>query len=173
MAKSNHGKLKGIIGNAIVLLFSVFALAFMALPYSAVTTTLGNNVSRVEGSSVFEAMGQIADVTDANAKASLVFFLLVAIVACVLIITSIVGIVGAIIGNKKLNMTFINRIVTLVLVALALVAMILAVAYTSSIGGGVGSASITSSVSAGSVLPLVFAILAVIGAFVAPTKKKA
>lgn len=170
MSKSKYSKLRGIVGNSIVLLFSIFALAFMALPYSAVTMTVESISIRREGMSVFEAMGHIADVSDAAGKTSLVFFILVAVVACVLIVTSIVGLVGAIMGKKQLNMTLVNRVLSIVLVVLALVALITAVVYVST-GNGIVS-GMKTSVSGGSVLPMVFAIFTVVGAFVATTKKK-
>lgn len=161
MSKSKYSKLRGIVGNAIVLLFSVFALAFMAMPMYA--------SKLVNSSSVFEAMGDIGSEiynhSFGEMRVALIFFLILAIVACVLIITSIVGLVGAVMGKKQLNMTLINRILSIVLVVLGLLGLIFAVVAVKDVEA--------LTVSGGSVLPMVFAIFAIIGAFVAPSKKKA
>ena len=169
-------KLRGILGNALLLVFSVAGLAFMALPWSATRIWAGGEATdAIDGASVFDAIGQIAD-ADGTSKAALVFYLMFAIIACIVAITSIVSLVGVIIGNKKLNLTFYNRILSLVLLVFGLIAMICSIAYfadfsfiTDTFGGKSGTETI---VNGGAILPMICGALALVSAFIAPSKKK-
>ena len=173
--KSNKGKLMGIIGNAVTMIFAVCALALMALPMLAQISTIADKTDRTSLDSVFSYMGNVSD-ADGTSKGALVMFILVAIVASLLIVSAIVGLVGVFMGNKKLNMSLVNKILALVLVVVALVAMILTIAaaadglfnYSSSI---IPAATKTVADS-GAVLPLVFGLFAVVGAFLTPSKKR-
>ena len=170
--KSNMGKLMGIIGNAVTMIFAVCALAFMAMPMMALITTIGDKSTREAGSSVFASMGDISD-ADGTGKGALVMFILVAIVASLLIVSAIVGLVGVFMGNKKLNMSLVNKILALLLVVIALVGMILTIVYcadNSLDASGYGSIKLVAD--AGAVLPLVFGLFAVVGAFLTPSKKR-
>lgn len=167
-------KLRGILGNALLLVFSVAGLAFMAMPWNAQKTIIGDVVNETkEGLSVFDAIGNIAD-ADPTKKAALAFYLMFAIVACIVALTSIVSLVGVIVGNKKLNLTFYNRILSLVLLVFGLIAMICSVAYFADIirinVGGSGSETVAHG---GAVLPMICGLLALVSAFIAPSKKKA
>lgn len=170
--KSNKGKLMGIIGNAVSMIFAVCALAFMALPMLAqiVPDVINGGSKRISLDSVFSYMGNVSD-ADGTSKGALVMFILVAIVASLLIVSAIVGLVGVFMGNKKLNMSLVNKILALVLVVVALVAMILTIVYASDISK-LSSAGIEIVADAGTVLPLVFGLFAVVGAFLTPSKKR-
>lgn len=170
--KSNKGKLMGIIGNAVSMIFAVCALAFMALPMLAqiVPDVINGGSKRISLDSVFSYMGNVSD-ADGTSKGALVMFILVAIVASLLIVSAIVGLVGVFMGNKKLNMSLVNKILALVLVVVALVAMILTIVYASDISK-LSSAGIETVADAGTVLPLVFGLFAVVGAFLTPSKKR-
>lgn len=170
--KSNKGKLMGIIGNAVSMIFAVCALAFMALPMLAqiVPDVISGGSKRISLDSVFSYMGNVSD-ADGTSKGALVMFILVAIVASLLIVSAIVGLVGVFMGNKKLNMSLVNKILALVLVVVALVAMILTIVYASDISK-LSSAGIETVADAGTVLPLVFGLFAVVGAFLTPSKKR-
>lgn len=172
MAKKSNRKLMGIIGNTLTMIFAVLALALMALPMVQVTTTAGGISATEAGASVFEYLGHIGDF-EGVALGALVMFILVAIVASLLIVSSIVGIIGALVGNKKLNMTLVNKILALVLVAVALVGMILTIIYGAENSGEVGSLAVKITAQAGAVLPLVFGLFATGCAFLTPNKKKA
>ncbi len=153
------GKLRGIIGNGLILLFSICTLGFMALPMLSVSST-----SQSLGS-VFDYMGEASSINNAKYQTAVAFFIIVAIIACVLMITSIIGLVAAIISNKKLNMTLVNRIVTGVMAVFSLIALIVTVAFT---GDTIGIV-----VNAGAIMPLIFSLFTVAGAIIAPSKKKA
>lgn len=170
--KSNKGKLMGIIGNAVTMIFAVCALALMALPMLAQITpdVLSGGSKRTSLDSVFEQIGNISD-TDGTKQAALVMFIFVAIIASLLIVSAIVGLVGVFMGNKKLNMSLVNKILALVLVVVALVAMILTIVYASDISK-LSSAGIETVADAGTVLPLVLGLFAVVGAFLTPSKKR-
>lgn len=170
--KSNKGKLMGIIGNAVTMIFAVCALALMALPMLALITpdVISGGSTRTSSDSVFSRMGNVSD-ADGTGKGALVMFILVAIVASLLIVSAIVGLVGVFMGNKKLNMSLVNKILALVLVVVALVAMILTIVYASDISK-LSSAGIKTVADAGTVLPLVFGLFAVVGAFLTPSKKR-
>lgn len=174
MAKKSNSKLMGILGNALTMVFAVLALALMALPMMQSTTRTIGDISQTSSlGSVFENLGQIGE-AEGLGLGALVMFLLVAIFASLLIVSSIVGLVGAIIGNKKLNMTLVNKILALVLVAVALVGLILTIVYGAENSldyGDLGSIKIIAQ--AGAVLPLVFGLFATGCAFLTPSKKKA
>lgn len=171
-------KLRGILGNALLLVFSVAGLAFMAMPWSATRIWAGGEATdAIDGASVFDAIGQIAD-ADGTSKAALVFYLMFAIIACIVAITSIVSLVGVIIGNKKLNLTFYNRILSLVLLVFGLIAMICSIAAFADVsfvedieilGGKNGTEMIAHG---GAILPMICGLLALVSAFIAPSKKK-
>ena len=169
-------KIRGFVGNILLLVFSVAGLAFMALPWSASRMWVAGEASEaVEGSSVFDVLGNIGDASGTS-QAALVFFLLFAIFACIVALTSIVSLVGVIIGNKKLNLTFYNRILSLVLLVFGLIAMICSIAYfadfsfiTDTFGGKSGTETI---VNGGAILPMICGLLALVSAFIAPSKKK-
>lgn len=172
--KSNKGKLMGIIGNAVTMIFAVCALAFMALPMLAQVSTIADRTDRTSLDSVFSYMGNVSD-ADGTGKGALVMFIIVAIVASLLIVSAIVGLVGVFMGNKKLNMSLVNKILALVLVVVALVAMILTIAAAAdglNFSGSIISASTKTVADAGAVLPLVFGLFAVVGAFLTPSKKR-
>lgn len=172
MAKKSNGKLMGILGNTLTMVFAVLALALMALPMMQVITTTGSLSNTEAGPSVFEYLGRMGDVEGITLGA-LVMFLLVAIFASLLIVSSIVGLVGAIIGNKKLNMTLVNKILALVLVAVALVGLILTIVNGVENSVEIGSTAIKVTAQAGAVLPLVFGLFATGCAFLTSSKKKA
>lgn len=172
--KSNKGKLMGIIGNAVTMIFAVCALALMALPMLAQISTIADKTDRTSLDSVFSYMGNVSD-ADGTSKGALVMFILVAIVASLLIVSAIVGLVGVFMGNKKLNMSLVNKILALVLVVVALVAMILTIAAAAdglNFSGSIIPASTKTVADAGAVLPLVFGLFAVVGAFLTPSKKR-
>lgn len=172
MAKKSNSKLMGILGNTLTMVFAVLALALMALPMMQMTTTAGTLSNTEAGPSVFEYLGHMGDVEGITLGA-LVMFLLVAIFASLLIVSAIVGLVGAIIGNKKLNMTLVNRILAFVLVAVALVGLILTIVNGVENSVEIGSTAIKVTAQAGAVLPLVFGLFATGCAFLTPSKKKA
>ena len=169
-------KIRGFVGNILLLVFSVAGLAFMAMPWFATKAWLAGQASEVvEGTSVFDAIGNIAD-TNSTSKAALAFYLMFAIVACIVAVTSIVSLVSVIIGNKKLNLTFYNRILSGVLLLFGLIAMICSIVafadatfITDAIGGKSGYETIAY---AGAVLPMICGLLALVSAFIAPSKKK-
>lgn len=173
--KSNKGKLMGIIGNAVTMIFAVCALALMALPMLAQISTIADKIDRTSLDSVFSYMGNVSD-ADGTSKGALVMFILVAIVASLLIVSAIVGLVGVFMGNKKLNMSLVNKILALVLVVVALVAMILTIAAAAdglfNFSSSIIPASTKTVADAGAVLPLVFGLFAVVGAFLTPSKKR-
>lgn len=175
--KSNKGKLMGIIGNAVTMIFAVCALALMALPMLAqiVPDVISGGSKRISLDSVFSYMGNVSD-ADGTSKGALVMFILVAIVASLLIVSAIVGLVGVFMGNKKLNMSLVNKILALVLVVVALVAMILTIAAAAdglfNFSSSIIPASTKTVADAGAVLPLVFGLFAVVGAFLTPSKKR-
>ena len=76
--KSNKGKLMGIIGNAVTMIFAVCALALMALPMLAQISTIADKTDRTSLDSVFSYMGNVSD-ADGTSKGALVMFILVAI----------------------------------------------------------------------------------------------
>lgn len=172
--KSNKGKVMGIIGNAVTMIFAVCALAFMALPMFAQIATAGDSTKRTSLDSVFSYMGNVSD-ADGTTKGALVMFIIVAIVASLLIVSAIVGLVGVFMGNKKLNMSLANKILALVLIVVALVGMILTIVAASkglNFSGSIIPVSTKTVADAGTVLPLVFGLFAVVGAFLTPSKKR-
>lgn len=173
--KSSKGKIRGVLGNFAAMVFAVCSLAFMAMPMFAQITTIGEGSGRSSLDSVFSCMGNVSDANDTY-KGALVMFIIVAIIASLLILSTIIGLVGACMGNKKLNTSFISRVLAFVLIVVALVGMILTIVTASngfSFSGSIIPASTKTVADAGAVLPLVFALLAIICTFIVPSKKKA
>ncbi len=166
-------KLRGIVGNLIMFVFSTLGLALMALPmYQTITNLVGENKT-IYSSSVFEYMGYFGDKSmTQNHTIALVFFLLFAIVAAVVMVLSIVGLVGAILGNKKLNMAIVNQALSVALVVLGLLGLIFTVVYISNDIKFITD-DIKNGACAGSILPMCMAIFGTVGAFVVPANKKA
>ena len=73
-------------------------------------------------------------------------------------------------------MSLVNKILALVLVVVALVAMILTIAAAAdglfNFSSSIIPASTKTVADAGAVLPLVFGLFAVVGAFLTPSKKR-
>lgn len=174
MAK-NKLSIRGIIANSLLLIFAVAGIAFMAMSWVTLRTWAVGESSQRDGGSVFEAIKEISN-ADSTAKVALVFFILFAIVAGVLILTSIVSLVGSIIKNKSLNLTLINRILSFILLVFGLVALICSVVYftdmtvVAEIGGIKNGLEFVPN--GGAVLPMICGILALIVSFFAPSKKK-
>ena len=169
-------KIKGFVGNILLLVFSVAGLAFMAMPWFSTKVWIAGEVSNpVESGSVLDAIGNIAD-ADPTAKAALAFYLMFAIVACIVALTSIVSLVSVIIGKKSLNLTFYNRILSFVLLVFGLIAMICSVAYFADISVVTEILETKNgtefTVHGGAVLPMICGLLALVSAFIAPSKKK-
>lgn len=169
-------KIKGFVGNILLLVFSVAGLAFMAMPWASTKLWIAGEVrTTAESTSVFDAIGNISD-ADPTAKAALAFYLMFAIVACIVALTSIVSLVSVVIGKKSLNLTFYNRILSFVLLVFGLIAMICSVAYfadASMITEIAGKKDgIEMVVHGGAVLPMICGLLALVSAFIAPSKKK-
>ena len=172
--KTSTSKLRGIVGNVIMIVFAALALSFLALP---MVQTIGKNILTGEalpaeyGSSVFASMGELGSKgMPNNLTAALVFYLLLAIVACVVIVLGVISLVGAILGNKKLNMSIVNQALCVALTLLGLLGIIFTVLYVNK--DLPASELVKISACAGAILPMCMGLFATVGAFVSPINKK-
>ncbi len=159
-------KIMGIVGNCLLVVFSVLTIGLMGL--AMFKSTVGQQAFEL-GSVYdwFEYLGKTG--TPGELTTSLVFYILTLVVACVLIVLGVLGLVATLLNKKQLNLTFVSRILTIVLMVFAFVGVVCAAVY--GIHNSVKEV-MTVSVSAGAILPLCFGLLACLSSFVAPTKKK-
>lgn len=143
-------KIKALVQYGLTGVFAVLALALMAC-----------DIAKLAGS-VFDWVGSISYVEDASLTAALVMFIFVIALSSLLIITSVVGLVGVLINNAKLNMQFINKILAIALTVFALLGMILTIVALEGI-----------TIGAGAVCPFVFGALAAFCTFIFSNKKSA
>lgn len=134
-------KIKALVQYGLTGVFTVLALALMACDPD-----------------FFSAFGYMSWF-DGETLACIVMFLIVLVLSSLLIVSSLVGVTGVLIDNKKLNMTLVNKILSIALTVFALVGMILAI--------------VCSSCGAGAVCPFVFAALATFSSFIFSHMKKA
>lgn len=167
--------IRTIVGNLLLLVFAVAGVAFMAMPWFASRMIVAGEAGDfVSSGSVFEAMGEISNTPD-TAKAALAFYIMFAIITCILAVTTIISLVGYFTKKKALDFTFINRILSLVLILFGLIALGCSVGYFADltvveeifgVKGGV-----ETFVNGGAVAPLVAAILCAVFAYVVPKNK--
>ncbi len=169
--------IRTIVGNLLLLVFAVAGVAFMAMPWFASRViAAGEAGDFVSKESVFEAMGDISNTPD-TAKSALAFYIMFAIITCILAVTTIISLVGYFTKKKALDFTFINRILSLVLILFGLIALGCSVGYfvdltnkfTIEISGIKGGTEFF--VNGGAVAPLVAAILCAVFAYVVPKNK--
>ena len=93
--------------------------------------------------------------------------------ACIVILLGIIDMIGAFAGKKFLNVTFFSRIVSVLLVAFAIVAFISIVAYVAQSGIEITETSGFDiyRIGTGYIMALVFSVVALLASFVAKTKK--
>lgn len=143
-------KMKALVQYGLTGVFAVLALALMACDYAKYF------------GSVFEYVGNIAAASDAMMIASLVMFIVVIALSSLLIISSLIGVAGVLLGNDKLNVEKINKILSVALAIFALIGMILTIVALNEY-----------SIGAGAVCPFVFGALATFCSFIFSFAKKA
>lgn len=127
-------KIKALVQYGLTGVFAILAFALMAC-----------------NPNFFDLFGYM-DWFDGEGLACVVMFLIVLVLSLLLIVSSIIGVTGVLIDNKKLNMTLVNKILSIALTVFALVGMILAI--------------VCDICGAGAVCPLVFSALATFSSFI-------
>lgn len=151
-------QIRGIIGNAMLHLASILILCFFAL----------NMIEGIGRNTIYGAITNLATVTGVNIAyyiTASAFHIVVLILSIIMIILSAIGLFGAIFNVKSLNMTIANRILSIITMISALMALIFMIVYVSLLGIA------GASVGAGPITVFLASILGVVGSFIAYTKR--
>lgn len=151
-------QIRGIIGNAMLHLASILILCFFAL----------NMIEGIGRNTIYGAITNLATVTGVNIAyyiTASAFHIVVLILSIIMIILSAIGLFGAIFNVKSLNMTIANRVLSIITMISALMALIFMIVYVSLLGIA------GTSVGAGPITVFLVSILGVVGSFIAYTKR--
>lgn len=151
-------QIRGIIGNAMLHLASILILCFFAL----------NMIEGIGRNTIYGAITNLATVTGVNIAyyiTASAFHIVVLILSIIMIILSAIGLFGAIFNVKSLNMTIANRVLSIITMISALMALIFMIVYVSLLGIA------GASVGAGPITVFLASILGVVGSFIAYTKR--
>ena len=151
-------QIRGIIGNSMLHLASILILCFFAL----------NMIEGIGRNTIYGAITNLATVTGVNIAyyiTASAFHIVVLILSIIMIILSAIGLFGAIFNVKSLNMTIANRVLSIITMISALMALILMIVYVSLLGIA------GASVGAGPITVFLVSILGVVGSFIAYTKR--
>ena len=151
-------QIRGIIGNSMLHLASILILCFFAL----------NMIEGIGRNTIYGAITNLATVTGVNIAyyiTASAFNIVVLILSIIMIILSAIGLFGAIFNVKSLNMTIANRVLSIITMISALMALIFMIVYVSLLGIA------GASVGAGPITVFLVSILGVVGSFIAYTKR--
>ncbi len=151
-------QIRGIIGNAMLHLASILILCFFAL----------NMIEGIGRNTIYGAITNLATLTGVNIAyyiTASAFHIVVLILSIIMIILSAIGLFGAIFNVKSLNMTIANRVLSIITMISALMALIFMIVYVSLLGIA------GASVGAGPITVFLASILGVVGSFIAYTKR--
>lgn len=172
MSKSKFS-LRQIIGDAFLIIAGALTLGLMALP-CLIKTGFDFGIIQTSDISFGSCYDLITNGQDLNSDAlaaSRVFLILVLVAACIVILLGLVDMIGSFMGKKALNVTFISRLVSILLVAFAAAAFICIVVCVSESGFGDTSGFDIYQIGTGYIMALVFSLVALLASFVAQTKK--
>ena len=151
-------QIRCIVGNALVHIAGIMILCFYVL----------NMIEGVGGNSVYNAITNLATATGANIAYYIVagaFYVLTLILSITMIILSAIGLFGGIFDIRALNMTTANRTISIIAMISALMSLIFMIVYVALVGAA------GTSVGAGPITIFLASILAVVGAFVAYSRR--
>lgn len=151
-------QIRCIVGNALVWLSSLMILCFYAL----------NLIEAGATNRIYDGITHLATAAGANVAYYIIanaFYILVLILAIVMFILSTIGLFGGIFDIRGLNMTLANRALSIITMISSLIALVFMIVYVSLIGIR------GASVGAGPITVFLISILAVVGAFVAQTRR--
>ena len=151
-------QIRCIVGNAIVWLSSILILGFFAL----------NLIEGGVANSIYGGITHLATAAGPNIALYIVanaFYILTLILTIAMFIESTLGLFGGIFDIRGLNMTVANRVLSIIIMLSALVSLVLMIVYVATL------AVPGTSVGAGPITVFLISILAVVGAFVAQTRR--
>lgn len=151
-------QIRCIVGNSLVHVASILILCFFAL----------NLIEGGGKNSIYYGITHMAQTSGANSAYYVVanaFYVLVLTLAIVMLIESALGLFGGIFDIRGLNMTMANRVLSMVAMIAALMGLVFMIVYVS-LAGVAGT-----SAGAGPITVFISSIVAVVGAFVAQTRK--
>lgn len=151
-------QIRCIVGNSLVHVASILILCFFAL----------NLIEGGGKNSIYYGITHMAQTTGVNTAYYIVanaFYVLVLTLAIVMLIESALGLFGGIFDVRGLNMTMASRILSMISMIAALMGLAFMIVYVS-ISGVAGA-----SAGAGPITVFISSIVAVVGAFVAQTRK--
>lgn len=151
-------QIRCIVGNSLVHVASILILCFFAL----------NLIEGGGKNSIYYGITHMAQTTGANAAYYIVanaFYVLVLTLAIVMLIESALGLFGGIFDMRGLNMTMANRVLSMIAMIAALMGLAFIIVYVALVGIA------GTSAGAGPITVFISSIVAVVGAFVAQTRK--
>ena len=156
-------KLRGMIGNSILILSSVMMVAFIALPM-LVATNGGPVYSIAQSMFNLVAISKDLGTNITYYLVSSAFMISFLVFAVSLLILSILSLIGMCKDNIKLNMTIANRAITLINAVICSISIIFLVFYHQA------NEVVTTALGYGLFLEIAAAFLGVVASFVAPSR---
>lgn len=150
-------QIRCVVGNSLVLVASILTICLFAL----------NMVEGVGRNSIFNEITTLNTFDGANKAFYMVAgisYIIILILTSVMVILGALGLIGGIFDIKGLNMTTANRSLSIISLILAALAMGMMITY-------VVLLSVTAMIGAGVITTFLLAIVAVVGAFVAQSRK--
>ena len=150
-------QIRCIVGNALVLVASILTICLFAL----------NMVEGVGRNSIFNEITTLNTFDGANKAFYMVAgisYIIILILTSVMVILGALGLIGGIFDIKGLNMTTANRSLSTISLILSALAMGMMITY-------VALLDVTAMIGAGVITTFLLAIVVVVGAFVAQSRK--
>ena len=150
-------QIRCVVGNSLVLVASILTICLFAL----------NMVEGVGRNSIFNEITTLNTFNGANKAfymVSGISYIIILILTSVMVILGALGLIGGIFDIKGLNMTTANRSLSIISLILSALAMGMMITY-------VALLDVTAMIGAGVITTFLLAIVAVVGAFVAQSRK--
>lgn len=150
-------QIRCVVGNSLVLVASILTICLFAL----------NMVEGVGRNSIFNEITTLNTFNGANKAYYMVAgisYIIILILMSVMVILGALGLIGGIFDIKGLNMTTANRSLSIISLILSALAMGMMITY-------VALLDVTAMIGAGVITTFLLAIVAVVGAFVAQSRK--
>ncbi len=150
-------QIRCVVGNSLVLVASILTICLFAL----------NMVEGVGRNSIFNEITTLNTFDGANKAFYMVAgisYIIILILTSVMVILGALGLIGGIFDIKGLNMTTANRSLSIISLILSALAMGMMITY-------VALLDVTAMIGAGVITTFLLAIVAVVGAFVAQSRK--
>ena len=151
-------QIRCIVGNSMVIIASILTLCFYCL----------NLIDGTGRNQIYDAITKISKLTGPNIAYYITanaFFIVTLILSIIMLILGILGLFGGIFDIKGLNMTVANRALSIINLISAAMALIFMIVYVAALNLR------ALTIGAGPITVFLASIMAVVGAFVAQTRR--